>query len=124
MCSQHGQLDQIMKSRDHDVNSIPGVTCRVWLMTILQQLTQQGIVQCSDRDALQQECMTFGNQYSAGAAGNSQPRPVVRSALCLWPCKHALYDSSCRLNENIEPISTLQHEFNIVLQKEKGKGTY
>lgn len=23
---KHGQLDQIMKSRDHDVNSIPGVT--------------------------------------------------------------------------------------------------
>jgi len=39
-------------------------------------------------------------------------------------CKDAFYDSSCRLNEYIEPISTLQHEFNIVLQKEKGKETY
>ncbi|EFY88763.1 hypothetical protein MAC_05198 [Metarhizium acridum CQMa 102] len=33
---KHGPLDQIMRSRDGDVNSIPGVTCRVWLMVILR----------------------------------------------------------------------------------------
>ncbi|CAG7957913.1 unnamed protein product [Penicillium salamii] len=78
-----GQLDQIMRSHDSDVNSIPGVTCRVWLMKILEKLIQQGIFRCSNVDALLQECMTIGNQYSASAAINQQPRPVVRSRLCL-----------------------------------------
>ena len=82
--AKHGQVDQIMRSRDGDVNSIPGVTCRVWLLFILQRLIQDGIVQCtSSVEAVQQECMVFGNQYSVGAARNDQPRPVVRSRLCL-----------------------------------------
>ena len=37
------------------------VTCRVWLMTILQHLTQHEVVRCSSVDALLQECMTIGN---------------------------------------------------------------
>lgn len=82
--AKHSQLDQIMRSRDGDVNSIPGVTCRVWLMTILQQLLLHEVVRCSSVDALIQECMAIGNQYSAAAAKKSQPRPVVRSRLCLW----------------------------------------
>ncbi|KAL4916556.1 hypothetical protein BDW62DRAFT_103327 [Aspergillus aurantiobrunneus] len=81
--AKHGSLDQIMRSRDGDVNSIPGITCRVWLMVILRELIRQGIVRCSNIDGLQQECMAFGNQYSSGAANNTQPRPVVRSTLCL-----------------------------------------
>lgn len=48
--AKHSQLDQIMGPRDGDVNSIPGVTCRVWLMVILQQLNQHGIVRCSNVD--------------------------------------------------------------------------
>ncbi|KAJ9400228.1 hypothetical protein DTO282F9_2998 [Paecilomyces variotii] len=81
--ANHSRLDQIMKSRDGDVNAIPGVTCRVWVMTILQTLIQNGIIRCSNVDALQQECMEFGNEYSAGAAKNDQPRPVVESRLCV-----------------------------------------
>lgn len=81
--AKHSQLDQIMISRDGDVNSIPGVTCRVWLMAILQRLIQHEIVRCSSVDALIQECMSTGNQHSAAAAKNNQPRPVVRSRLCL-----------------------------------------
>ncbi|PYH75179.1 uncharacterized protein BO88DRAFT_356220 [Aspergillus vadensis CBS 113365] len=77
------QLHQIMRSRDGDVNSIPGVTCRVWLMVILESLIQAGIVRCNNAEALQQECISFGNRYSADAAKNSQPRPVVRSQVSL-----------------------------------------
>ncbi|KAJ9299672.1 hypothetical protein DTO271G3_2556 [Paecilomyces variotii] len=80
----HSRLDQIMKSRDGDVNAIPSVTCRVWVMTILQTLIQHGIVRCSNNVyALQHECMEFGNEYSVGAANNEQPRPVVESRLCI-----------------------------------------
>ncbi|KAL2820954.1 hypothetical protein BDW59DRAFT_174288 [Aspergillus cavernicola] len=79
---KHGLLDQVMRSRDGDVNSIPGITCRVWLLVILQALVQQGIVHCGDIDAFQQDCMDFGNQHSDEAANNQQPRPVVRSRVC------------------------------------------
>lgn len=75
-------LDQIMRSHDGDVNNIPGVTCRVWLVKTLEKLIQHGLVRCGSPDELQQECMSFGNQYSPGAAINQQPRPVVRSRLC------------------------------------------
>ncbi|KAL5360963.1 hypothetical protein BJX96DRAFT_165553 [Aspergillus floccosus] len=81
--AKYSQLDQVMRSRDRDINSIPGVTCRVWLVVILQALIQAGVVRCSSVEALQQECMAFGNQYSAGAATNTQPQPVVRSRICL-----------------------------------------
>lgn len=81
--ANHGLLDQIMKSRDGDVNDIPGITCRVWLLTILQELIRHGLVRCSSVDELQQECMAFGNKYSADAVRNVQPRPVVSSTLCL-----------------------------------------
>ncbi|KAJ5492700.1 hypothetical protein N7539_001446 [Penicillium diatomitis] len=76
-------LDQTMRSHDGDVNTIPGVTCRVWVLTIFRRLMQYGIVRCSDIGGLERECMTLGNQYSPGAAINQQPRPVVRSSLCL-----------------------------------------
>ncbi|KAJ5778484.1 hypothetical protein N7520_001730 [Penicillium odoratum] len=66
----YGQLDQTMRSHDGDVNSIPGVTCR-------------GFARYSNVEALLQECMGIGNQYRASAAINQQPRPVVRSRLCL-----------------------------------------
>lgn len=81
--ARHGRLDEIMKVHDGDVNFIPGVTCRVWLMTILQELIRDGIVGCNDYEALQRECMDFGNHYMDEAACNVQPRPVVRSTLCL-----------------------------------------
>lgn len=81
--ASRNSLDQIMRSHDGDVNTIPGVTCRVWVIKILQKLIEQGIVRCSDADALQQECMAFENQYSPGAALNQQPRPLVRSRVCL-----------------------------------------
>lgn len=76
-------LDETIRSRDKDITSNPGVTCRVWLMTILQRLIELGIVQCNDYNALEQECIAIGNEFSAGAAANNQPRPVVRSRVCL-----------------------------------------
>lgn len=80
--AKRDQLDQIMRSRDGDVNSIPGMSCRVWLLEILHQLAQQGLVRCSDCKALEQECFRIGNHHSYGASKNNQPRPVVKSELC------------------------------------------
>lgn len=80
--TKHRQADQLIRSHDGDVNSIPGVTCRVWEMAILQKLIQDGVVRCNNLDELERECMAVGNQHSAAAARNDQPRPVVRSRLC------------------------------------------
>ncbi|KAI1946970.1 hypothetical protein LOZ12_002527 [Ophidiomyces ophidiicola] len=82
--ARHVQLDQIMRMHDNQVNSIPNVTCRVWVLTILQELIQHGIVRCSNILALQQECLEIGNQHRAAAAQNNQPRPVVCSSVCLF----------------------------------------
>ncbi|EEQ34852.1 hypothetical protein McanMca71_001940 [Microsporum canis] len=75
-------LDQIMRSHDGNTNSIPGMSCRVWLLVILQKLIQQGLVRCNSCEALEQECLEIGNQHSPGASKNHQPRPVVKSKLC------------------------------------------
>ncbi|PGH34386.1 hypothetical protein GX50_02753 [[Emmonsia] crescens] len=80
--ARHAQVDQTMKSLDGNINSIPGISCRVWLLSILQKLIQNGIVRCSSYTELEQECFTIGNDHSSRAADNDQPRPVVRSRVC------------------------------------------
>lgn len=74
-----------MRSYDDEVNSIPGVTCRVWMFAaILPQLVRSGLVRCEveDLDALQEECKGFGDRFRWNAARNVQPRPVVVSRVC------------------------------------------
>lgn len=74
--------DQLMKRYDGNLNGIPHVTCRVWVMKVLALLVQQGLAVCSDLPGLPTGCFNFGNQYMASAAGNHQPRPVVVSTKC------------------------------------------
>lgn len=80
--AKHGQLDQIMRAHDSNLNSMENISCRVWLMTGLRALVQNDIVQCSNPDELEKECFDFGNQFSTAAAENDQPRPVVKSKFC------------------------------------------
>jgi hypothetical protein len=76
------ETDAIIRSKDDQINQIPGVSCRVWLMTILAILRARSLLKCNDLYALQEECFRFGNEHSVGALGNDQPRPVKRSRLC------------------------------------------
>lgn len=76
------RLDALMRSHDGDLNSIPGVTCRVWLLAILRKLVDERIVSCDSVEELQEECMEIGNRASLDAARNVQPRPIVRSRFC------------------------------------------
>ncbi|EEH03886.1 conserved hypothetical protein [Histoplasma capsulatum G186AR] len=80
--AKYAQVDQIMRTHDGKLNSIPGISCRVWILSILQMLIENGIVQCSSCAELEQECFEIGNQHRFGAIANNQPRPVVRSTLC------------------------------------------
>lgn len=76
------QLDQVMRRYDGNLNGIPNITCRVWVMEIMALLVQQGFVVCSDLPGLQTECFNFGNHYMSSAARNDQPRPVVVATKC------------------------------------------
>lgn len=76
------KLDQIMKSLDKSLKDISGITCRVWIFTILPLLIQAGLLRCNDLESLQQECFNWGNAYMDSAASNDQPRPVRVSSQC------------------------------------------
>lgn len=65
-----------MRSYDNTVNSIPGVTCRVWLFRIYSLLLQNRLVRCDNVNSLEQECKALGNDTMMGAWNNLQPRPV------------------------------------------------
>ena len=69
-----------MKSYDGTLNSILGISCRVWLLMVLDRLVEEGLVHC-DVGELERECMDFGNEFSLSASLNEQPRPVVGSML-------------------------------------------
>lgn len=78
--SELDKVDRVMKTHDGELNTIPGLTCRVWVWTIMKLLLESGMVQMSGSiEQLELECKTFGNQFREGASRNEQPRPVVRS---------------------------------------------
>ncbi|KAJ5373676.1 hypothetical protein N7517_005682 [Penicillium concentricum] len=74
----HERVDEIMRSYDESLNSIPGITCRVWILTVLRILVDEGFVHC-DIGELERDCLKFGNEHSTAASVNEQPRPVVQS---------------------------------------------
>ena len=77
------KLDAAIRSLDGRVNSVPGVTCRVWLFVIMEVLVKEGFVRCDGSgEDLEEECKQLGNGASGAAAENQQPRPVVVSSLC------------------------------------------
>lgn len=76
--SAHERVDEVMRSYDESLNSIPGITCRVWILTVLRILVDEGFVHC-DIGELEKDCFGFGNEHSATASVNEQPRPVVKS---------------------------------------------
>ena len=80
------ELEATMRTFDHGLNDVPGVTCRVWLFRVLELLLQTGFVRCDpDTAALEAECKAFGNQHLTSALQNEQPRPVVVSRVASSP---------------------------------------
>ena len=80
--AQTALLDQTMRAHDDSLNDLHGVTCRVWVLTILTELKEVGLVHFGNRDSVEEECFQFGNTHSYGAVENQQPRPVVTSTQC------------------------------------------
>ena len=76
---QEAQLDRLMKHYNEYLNAMAGVTCRVWVLKIVELLVQHGLIRCQDVGALEQECFAIGNKYARDCAENNQPRPVLVS---------------------------------------------
>jgi hypothetical protein len=79
---RENHLDQIMRAYDSSLNGIPGITCRVWLLKVVTDLIQHGLVRCENVSELEQECKAIGNEHRHEASENRQPRPVVVSRVC------------------------------------------
>ncbi|KKY27214.1 hypothetical protein UCRPC4_g01197 [Phaeomoniella chlamydospora] len=80
--SSEATFDQIVRTYDRTLNTIQGLTCRVWVMKIIPLLVRQGLLRCNDVKALQAECMNFGNRYARSAAAAEQPRPIMVATTC------------------------------------------
>ncbi|KAJ5541898.1 hypothetical protein N7535_004317 [Penicillium sp. DV-2018c] len=76
--SAHARVDGLMRTYDQSLNSMPGITCRTWLLEVLGLLVGEGFVHC-DVTELEKECFEIGNENSASASANEQPRPAVMS---------------------------------------------
>lgn len=74
-------LDGIFRTYDTRLNT-PEITCRVWVLWILQLLKSDNILECDDLAALEREVFEFGNKYATDAADAKQPRPVETSKIC------------------------------------------
>jgi hypothetical protein len=74
------RVEEIMKTYDATLNSIDGISCRVWLLMVLRLLVEEGLVRCDVKE-LERECLDFGNDFSLSASLNEQPRPIVGSML-------------------------------------------
>ncbi|KAJ5144218.1 uncharacterized protein N7515_003005 [Penicillium bovifimosum] len=83
--SAHARVDELMRINDQTLNSIPGITCRTWLLEVLGVLVEEGFVHCDVRE-LEKDCMEIGNEHSWSASTNEQPRPAVmwRKASLYW----------------------------------------
>lgn len=81
-------VDRTLRTYDDRLNTvIPGITCRVWLLRVLEHLRGDGsdgrrVLRCEDVDALEREVMRWGNENASSADLNVQPRPVADSVSC------------------------------------------
>lgn len=69
-------LDEKIRSFDDSVNYIAGMTCRVWVLRVIEVLIQNGLAHCNDLPGLETECMAFGNQHRIRDFAKFQPAPV------------------------------------------------
>ena len=72
----------LITQEDNNLNTIPGNTCRTWVLRALERLKDTGILRCSDVLALEQEVLEFGNSELEATAQCVQPRVVIKSKLC------------------------------------------
>lgn len=81
-----GNVDSIFRTYDRQLNDVPGLNCRTWVLKVLEALqkseTGKIVFKCHNLAALEQEVLDFGNANAESACLNHQPRPLVRSALC------------------------------------------
>lgn len=78
------EVDQLIRSYDDRVNDM-GVTCRTWLLKVLELLRKRGLLcggKVLEMGVLEREVMDWGNAEAGDAVRNVQPRPVGVSKVC------------------------------------------
>lgn len=80
--SMEDKTKALITQEDNNLNSIPGNTCRTWVLRALERLKDAEILHCSDVLALEQEVKDWGNSEQQAAIDNVQPRVIVKSKLC------------------------------------------
>ena len=79
------QVTDIVTQYDETLNDIPGVTCRVWLETVLQNLIDGNILKLGGTIAqLGEEIMQIGDENEGDALIGILPRPTWTSSLAVW----------------------------------------
>lgn len=82
----HAALDQIARSVDTTLNTLQGVTCRVWVLHIIGFLITSGVLRPSSPPnvglnavvtAVETEAHQFAQQHAPQQANH--PRPIIRS---------------------------------------------
>jgi len=76
------RANSIITEDDNRLNSIPGNTCRVWLLSALERLRDAGVLHCSNLVALEREVKDWGNSHQISAIDAQTPRPCGVSNLC------------------------------------------
>lgn len=72
-----------MKTHDHELNELEGLSCRTWVFRIMEKIAAGGLVTMTGTvGQLEAECRAHGYQRSKGEAQQQQPRPVVISTIC------------------------------------------
>lgn len=69
------RANSIITEDDNRLNSIPGNTCRVWLLSALERLRDAGVLHCSNLVALEREVKDWGNSHQISAIDAQTPRP-------------------------------------------------
>ncbi len=72
----------LVTEEDGLLNTIPGTTCRVWLMRALARVQASGSLRCPDLVALEREIKDWGNSHQKSALLAKKPRPLGVSSLC------------------------------------------
>ncbi|THV74769.1 hypothetical protein D6D19_06217 [Aureobasidium pullulans] len=79
-------VDAMFRTYDHQLNEMPGLTCRTWVFRVLELLQKphsgQVLLECNDLTSLEYELLSWGNANALAAADCQQPRPTHRSDLC------------------------------------------
>jgi hypothetical protein len=74
-------VSQIAQQEDHLLNSIAGMTCRVWVLRALARLKLGTLLPYCDTQQVEREAIAFGEAFRQSASFGERPRPTGRYSM-------------------------------------------